>query len=142
MNMAEISLPVFSEDLEREEGYAPILTELIDKIKESKGLIVSVNEHNRNPSAFFKNLIDWLSRVDRDFLKGTKILLMSTSGGRGAATGSSEIAHKLFLRFGGEVVASFSLPSFNHTFAESEGIIDLELNEAHKSALQLFLSKI
>ncbi|GGW22514.1 NADPH-dependent FMN reductase [Arenibacter certesii] len=142
LNMTELVLPVYSDDLEREEGYAPVLTELLDEIRETKGLIVSVNEHNGNVSAFFKNLIDWLSRVDREFLKDTKILLMSSSRGRGGANGSQEIANKLLSRFGGEIVSTFSLPSFNHTFSEKEGITDLELKEAHNTALQSFLSKI
>ncbi|MCM4166453.1 FMN-dependent NADH-azoreductase [Arenibacter antarcticus] len=142
LDMSQITLPVFSEDLEREEGYAPILKELLDKIKQANGLIISVNEHNRNPSAFFKNLIDWLSRVDKEFLNGTKILLMSSSRGRGGALGSQEVANKLLSRFGGEIVATFSLPSFNHTFSEMEGITDLELKEVHDTALQSFLSKI
>lgn len=64
LNMAHMHFPVFSEDLEREEGYKDSLVELKDDILEADGLILSVNEHNGNPSAYFKNLIDWLSRVD------------------------------------------------------------------------------
>lgn len=142
LDMADMTLPVFSEDLERDEGYPPILTALLDTFRQTNGLILSVNEHNGNPSAFFKNMLDWLSRMDRDFLAGTKIFLMSTSRGRRGGSASLEVVKMLLPRFGGEVVASFSLPSFSHNFIEGEGITDGELADAHKTALELFFSKI
>ena len=142
LDMAGMLLPVFSEDLERDEGYPPNLMELLGSIRHADGLILSVNEHNSNPSAFFKNVLDWLSRADKEFLLGAKILLMSTSRGRRGGAASLEVVKALLPRFGGEVVASFSLPSFNHNFVENEGITDVELVNAHKKALELFLSKI
>lgn len=142
LDMSRMVLPVFSEDLERDEGYPQNLMELLDSIRHTDGLILSVNEHNGNPSAFFKNVLDWLSRADRDFLSGTPVLLMSTSRGKRGGAASLDVVKALLPRFGGEVVASFSLPSFNHNFSENEGITDIELADAHKKALELFLSKI
>ena len=142
LDMTDYSFPVFSEDLEKQEGYGPLLVKLKDKIVQSHALIISVNEHNSNPSAYFKNVLDWLSRVDRNFLADKKILLMSTSGGRRGAMSSLEVVKSIIPRFGGETVATFSLPSFNHTFDEQKGITDAEHSEAHKRALESFLSKI
>lgn len=142
INMVDYNFPVFSEDLERNEGYSEMLTGLKDKIVNADGLIISVNEHNSNPSAYFKNVLDWLSRVDRNYLADTKILLMSCSGGRRGGMGSLEVTKRILPRFGGEIVATFSLPSFNHTFDETKGITDLELAKAHKNALEMFLSQI
>jgi len=142
IDMANYNFPVFSEDLEREEGYSNVLRELKDRIVHANALIISVNEHNSNPSAFFKNVLDWLSRVDRNFLADTKILLMSCSGGRRGGTSSLEVVKGMLPRFGGEITATFSLPSFNHTFDKAKGITDPELAEVHKKALEIFLSQI
>jgi len=142
INMVDYNFPVFSEDLEREEGYSDLLKELKDKIVKANALIISVNEHNSNPSAYFKNVLDWLSRVDRNFLADTKILLMSCSGGRRGAIGSLEVVKGILNWFGGEITATFSLPSFNHTFDKTKGITDPELAEGHKKALEIFLSQI
>ena len=79
LNMANYPFPLYSEDYERQKGFSNSLMELRDDIRGSEGLILSVNEHNSNPSAYFKNLIDWLSRLERRFLDGKKVLLMSTS---------------------------------------------------------------
>ncbi|NDV14818.1 NADPH-dependent FMN reductase [Muricauda sp. TY007] len=141
LNMAEHPFPMFSEDLEKEKGYAASLKELKANINGSDGLILSVNEHNGNPSAYFKNVLDWLSRIDRKFLEGTKVLLMSTSGGKRGGKGSLAVVENMLPRFGAEVVATFSLPSFNDNFSE-EGILDEGLKEEHQNALNTFLDSL
>lgn len=142
MDMSKYTLPMFSVDLEKESGYANALVELKDDIQQADGLILSVNEHNGNPSAFFKNVLDWLSRVELKFLDNTKILLMSTSPGRRGASSSMTIINNSLPRFGGEVVATFSLPSFNHTFEKKKGIIEEELAKEHQQAVNSFLAAL
>lgn len=139
--MTEWPLPMYSEDAEREQGFSESLKELKGIIGQAGGLILSVNEHNSAPSAYFKNLMDWLLRLERNFLIDTKILLMSTSGGKRGAMSSLEIIKNVFPRFGGEVVASFSLPSFYGNFNEGKGIMDENLALQHKEALDIFLSE-
>ncbi|MEC7265707.1 MAG: NAD(P)H-dependent oxidoreductase [Bacteroidota bacterium] len=141
INMAKCPFPMFSEDEEKQKGYSNSLVELHDDIQKSEGLILSVNEHNGNPSAYFKNVLDWLSRLDRNFLEGTKILLMSTSGGKRGAKGSLAVIENLLPRFGGEVITTFSLPSFYENFSE-EGILDATLKAEHQIALEAFLDSL
>lgn len=141
LNMAEHPFPMFSEDLEREKGYPDALTGLKDQIAQADGIILSVNEHNGNPSAYFKNLLDWLSRLERNFLEGTKVFLMSTSGGKRGAKGSLGVIEGMLQRFGAEIVATFSLPSFYDNFSE-DGILDEDLKAGHQHALQTFLDSL
>ncbi len=136
------TLPMYSEDHEKKHGYLNSLVELRDTIQKADGLVISVNEHNSNPSAYFKNLIDWLSRLDRKFLEGKKILLMSTSGGKRGAMGSLGVVEKLVPRFGGEVAATFSLPSFKENFDMSKGILDADLSKQHKKVLIDFQNQL
>ena len=142
LNMANFPFPMYSQDYEKEKGFSNSLMELRDDIKNSEGLIISVNEHNGGPSAYFKNLIDWLSRLERKFLENKKIMLMSTSGGGRGAIGALAFVEKLLPRFGGEVVTTFSLPSFNDNFDPSVGITDKEMAESHLKALESFISKL
>lgn len=143
LNMAKIEFPIFSEDLEREKGYSNTIVELKDDIVESHGVIISVNEHNGNPSAYFKNLIDWLSRVDRKFLKDKPIFIMGTSNGQKGAMGSISVTEKLLPRFGGRVEDTYSLPGFKENFSIKKGeITNTELKEQHQEALQGFLKRL
>lgn len=139
MNLANYPFPMYSYDLEKEEGYSNSLIEFLNDIKKADGLIISVNEHNGNPSAYFKNVLDWLSRVERKFLTDKKILLMSTSGGKRGAQGSLGVIEALLPRFGAEIIETFSLPNFNDTFEVSKGITDNELAKEHLKALNQFL---
>ncbi|TDQ31273.1 NADPH-dependent FMN reductase [Zeaxanthinibacter enoshimensis] len=142
LNMSNYPFPLFSEDAEKEDGYSNSLKELYSDIQEADGLIISVNEHNGGQSAYFKNLVDWLSRLDRGFVKDAKILLMSTSPGKRGAIGSLERTEKMMTRFGAEITATFSLPSFKENFDMEEGITDQELAAQHQQVLKQFLSKI
>lgn len=142
LNMANYPFPMYSEDNEQEMGFSNSLIELRNDIMKAKGVIISVNEHNSNPSAYFKNVLDWLSRLEIKFLEDTEVLLMSTSPGKRGAQGSLEIITKLLPRFGANVCATYSLPSFYQNFDSDKGIIDEDLSEKHRQALNKFLSKI
>jgi NAD(P)H-dependent FMN reductase len=141
LNMAQHPFPMFSEDLEKQEGYPDTLADLKDKIQKVQGLVLSVNEHNGNPSAYFKNVLDWLSRIDRKFLEGTKVFLMSTSGGKRGGIGSLGVTENMLPRFGAEIVSTFSLPSFHENFKDG-GITDSDLKEKHQKALHTFLQTL
>jgi len=142
LNMANYPFPLYSEDNEREMGFSNSLVELRDDIIKANGVILSVNEHNSNPSAYFKNVLDWLSRLEIKFLEDTEVLLMATSPGKRGAIGSLEIIEKLLPRFGANVSATFSLPSFYENFDSEKGITDSVLAEGHQMALTEFLSKV
>jgi NAD(P)H-dependent FMN reductase len=133
---------MYSEDHEKEHGFSNSLIEIMKDIKNADGIIISVNEHNGNVSAYFKNFLDWLSRLDKNFLDGKKVLLMSTSPGKRGAIGAFEITNNILPRFGASAVMGFSLPSFYDNFDESKGITNSELSEAHKNNLNAFLAEI
>ncbi|MDP5231614.1 MAG: NAD(P)H-dependent oxidoreductase [Cellulophaga sp.] len=141
INLADYPLPMYSYDEEKNNGYNNLLISLKNEIKNSDGILLAVNEHNGHPSAYFKNVIDWLSRVERNFLADKKIFLMATSGGQRGAISALELVEKLLPRFGGEIVTTFSLPSFNENFDKEKGIIPTKLASIHQKTLDQFISK-
>lgn len=141
-NMANFPLPMYSEDYEKANGFANSLGELRDDLAKADGLILSVNEHNSNPSAYFKNLLDWLSRLERNFLANTSVLLMATSPGKRGGIGALEKVGEILPRFGAASVVTFSLPSFYDNFDAKKGILDQELSEEHKKVIATFIKTI
>ena len=117
LKLVNYSMPMYSEDEEKNNGFPGMTLGLKQEISEVDALIISVNEHNGSWSAFFKNVIDWLSRLDRNFLENKKILLMSTSPGKRGGIGSLEYAKNVLPRFGAEIIESFSFPSFHENFS-------------------------
>jgi len=142
MNMANYPFPMYSEDYEKEKGFSNSLIEVKNDIQNADGILISVNEHNSHPSAYFKNFMDWLSRLDRDFIKGKKILLMSTSPGKRGAAGAHEVSKNMLTRFGTASIISFSLPSFYENFDANKGILNEELAKAHQQAVAQFVVEL
>ncbi len=142
MDLSSFPVPMYSADTEKYNGYPEDVVALQKDIKNADGLIISVNEHNSGPSAYFKNLMDWLSRVDKRFLDDKKIFLMSTSPGRRGGISSLTYVKDTLPRFGGEITTSFSLPSFNDNFDPEKGILDGELKKDHQKALEDFLKTL
>jgi len=127
IKLVDYQLPLFSEDIEREKGYSVDLKMLYNKIKEADALVISVNEHNGMISAYFKNILDWLSRLDRNFLEGKKIMLMSTSRGKRGGASALEYTKNVLPRFGATVIESFSFPSYSENFSEETNSISNEV---------------
>ena len=116
LHLLDYDIPIYNLDIEQERGI-PIDIQIIkNKIAEASGIIIGVNEHNGMISAYFKNILDWLSRADRNFLANKKILLVSTSPGARGASSALEYMKSTTPRFGGIIAESFSFPSFQENF--------------------------
>ena len=140
IKLTDYVVPIYSIDNEKEKGFPVNIQVLKNLISENDALIISVNEHNGMISSFFKNYIDWLSRADRNFLENKKILLMSTSPGARGAASALEYTKGILPRFGGNVIESFSFPSYKENFANDKvqnevldmGIEDVLTTFAHE----------
>ncbi|TSE07153.1 MULTISPECIES: NADPH-dependent FMN reductase [Aquimarina] len=143
VNLTNYNMPMYSEDEERNNSFPGMAMGLRQEISDTDALIISVNEHNGSWGAFFKNIIDWLSRLDRNFLEGKKILLMSTSPGKRGGVSSLEYAKNVFPRFGAEIIESFSFPSFYDNFSvESNTVTDETLLLGLNQVISTFAHQI
>ena len=135
--MNHFDLPLYGIDLETENGIPDNAHKFLNLIKESDGVMLSLAEHNGTYSAAFKNIFDWMSRIEGKTFLGKSMLLMATSpGGRG---GSSVLAmaQDRFPRHDANIIDVFSLPLFGTNFIDGK-IINDELNSELKSKVALF----
>lgn len=124
LDLNDYSLPVFSVDLEKESGFPENALAFSKKIEESKGIILSLAEHNGSYTAVFKNLFDWLSRIEVKTWRNKPMLLLSTSpGGRGGKN-VMQAAQTRFPIHDSNIIESFSLPYFSDNFSEGEIVND------------------
>lgn len=127
IDMNDFEMTLFSIDKEGDSGI-PEQAQLFKKmLKAADAIVVSFAEHNGSFSSVFKNLFDWTSRIEKSMWENKPMLAMATSPG--ARGGQSVLTHVLkdFQYRGGNIVASFSLPSFQQNFSETDGITDEEL---------------
>ncbi|MBT8261305.1 MAG: NAD(P)H-dependent oxidoreductase [Bacteroidia bacterium] len=143
IKLTDFPLPIFGEDLEKEKGYPETLSKLLNEIRSQDALIISVNEHNAGISAFFKNVLDWLSRIELKFMEGKKVLLLSTSPGKRGALSALQYTESIVPRYSGELVASFAFPSFSANFSvEDNKVINADLASGLDNVIETFLASL
>jgi NAD(P)H-dependent FMN reductase len=126
-DLNDFDIPMYGIDNETENGIPVDVQRLNVLLQSTDGLVISLAEHNGSYATAFKNAFDWLSRIDQNVWKNKPMLLMATSpGGRGGA-GVLQTAKSSFPHLGGNIVADFSLPSFNANFSEN-GLNDEDLD--------------
>lgn len=136
-DLNSFELPIYSSDIEEEIGIpenAVKFKELIDSVD---GVVLSLAEHNGLPSAAFKNLFDWLSRIDQNIWLNKPMLLLATSPGARGGSSVLNIMKNMLPYFGGNVISDFSLPSFYQNFSD-EGITDKSLSEGLDKSIKEF----
>ncbi len=137
LDLNDFELPIFGVDLEAEIGQPENAHKFLNQIKSADGIIVSLAENNGAYSAVFKNLLDWMSRIEGKTFFGKPMLLMSTSpGGRGGQS-VLEIAKNRFPRHDANIIADFSLPSFRTNFSNGK-IVDDNLDKELREKVKLF----
>lgn len=125
LDMNDYVASIYSVD-EEKNGYPESLEALSEQLKTYDGFIISLAEHNGSYAAAFKNVLDWLSRIDRMIFNNKPVLLMASSpGGRGGQTVLGA-AMTYFPHMGANIIADFSLPNFFDNFKD-EQIVNKEL---------------
>ena len=139
LDINDYEMPLFSEDREAELGQPQLAKDFLAKIKQADALVISFAEHNGSYTAAYKNLFDWSSRVVQKVYQQKPVVLLATSPGPGggqtvlnAALGSAPF-------FEGEVVGSFSLPSFYQNFDSEKGKI---VDPVQAQKLQEIMAKL
>ena len=134
LDLNEYEAPLFSVDIESEIGQAEEAQLFLQKLKSATILVVSLAENNGNYSTAFKNIMDWCSRIEKEIFQNKPMLLMATSPGARGGKSVLEIAENNLPRYGADIKAVFSLPSFNENF-------DIESNKISNEGLELELKQ-
>lgn len=137
LDLNDFQMSLYGIDEEQENGIPQKAHELLNAIHGADGIILSLAEHNGAYTVAFKNVLDWMSRINSKIWNNIPMLLMATSPGGRGGSGVLALAKASFAHMGGNVIAGFSLPAFGQHFSE-EGITDAYLKEKLDTAIGLF----
>ena len=130
LDLNDYEMPIYSYDREKKDGFPQLAHDFYEKIGNADFIVISFAEHNGAYSTAFKNIFDWMSRINGKTFQEKPMLLLATSPGARGGASVLEIASNRFPRQSGIVKGTFSLPSFNENFDTEKGIIsNKELNE-------------
>lgn len=126
LDLNDYEMPLYSVDKEKTQGIPELAKAFFAKLGNADLILISFAEHNGAYSTAFKNIFDWISRIDGNTFQGKQMLLLATSPGPRGGSTVLEIAKNRFPFQGGIVKGSFSLPNFNNNFDAEKGITNLE----------------
>lgn len=142
IDLNNYEMPIYSIDREKRNGIPQAAHDFKALIAAADGIVISFAEHNGSYTAAFKNILDWVSRLEGKIWLDKPMLLLATSpGGRGAQT-VLNLAATSFPFMGGQVAAKFSLPSFQQNFSQEMGISDSNIRAQFKAVLASFELKL
>lgn len=128
IDLNDFTLPLFGVDIEEKHGIPLDAYNFNELLKEVDGFIISLAEHNGSYTVAFKNILDWVSRINVKVWKDKPMLLLSTSSGFRGAQSVLNIAKARFPFMGAKIIDTFSLPSFYDNF-NNQKITDEFLND-------------
>lgn len=139
LDLNDFEMPIYSIDRENETGIPDPAKEFKQIVKSADGIIISLAEHNGAYSAAFKNIFDWVTRIEKSPWDNKPMLLLATAPGQRGGKSVLEIANTRFKRMNNNEIFTFSLPSFNDNFSSDYGITNQELEKSFRIALNSFI---
>lgn len=121
LDLNEFEMPIYSEKREQDSGIHQHAQRFFDKIGESDAVVISFAEYNGSYTAAFKNVFDWVSRIDMKVYQGKPVVMLATSPGPGGATSVLSSAVNSAPYFDADVKGSMSVPSFYDNFDMETG---------------------
>jgi chromate reductase, NAD(P)H dehydrogenase (quinone) len=142
LDLNDFEMSIYSIDKQNDSGIPELAINFKEHIAHADGIIISFAEHNGSYSSAFKNIYDWISRIDKSVWMNKPMFLLATSPGKRGGKTVLEIASANYQRSNSSTIMSFSLPSFKQNFSENNGITNEELLEECKNKLNTFIEAI
>ena len=142
LDLNDFEMPIYSIDYENDHGIPEKAFKFKEKLKTADGIIISFAEHNSVYTAAFKNIFDWISRIEKVVWFNKPMFLLSTSDGDRGAKTVLQIAYNRMSFGNPHKIPTFSLPNFKKNFDKNNGILDIDLNDEFQNALKVFISNL
>ena len=136
LDLNEYEMPIYSVDRERESGIHELAQRFFEEIQSCDGIIISFAEHNGSFSAAYKNIYDWVSRIDMNVWQNKPMFLLATSPGKLGGKNVLNSAYSIYSYSNSNTIIKFSLPSFSSNF--DNGIVDDELKAEYLRGVSIF----
>lgn len=135
VDINDYEMPIYSVKREQADGVPLAGQRLFEKIGSADAIIMSFAEYNGSYTSAWKNIHDWMSRIDMAIYQGRKVAMFAASPGPrgGAGVLGGAIATAPF--FGAELVGSLGIPTFHEN-------VDAETGEISNSDLRAEFEKV
>jgi len=138
LNLRDLDLPIFDEDLEAEHGHGEGVLKLKKLMKEHDAMLISCPEYNSSITPLLKNAIDWASRPREGekplaCFKGKAVGLLAASPGALGGLRGLVAVRSIFGNIGSFVCPTqFALGSAHEAFGDDGSL----KNEKQRAAVE------
>jgi len=81
LDLNNYEMPIYSIDREHEGGIPAPAQDFFDRIGTADAVLVSFAEHNGFVTASWKNIFDWMSRIEMKLWQGKPLVMLAASPG-------------------------------------------------------------
>ncbi|MDQ0513787.1 chromate reductase [Mycoplasmoides fastidiosum] len=113
LNDYKQNLPILSNSLLAEKKFPEQIKEILVKLTGYQNVIIVTPEHNGYYSAFFKNIMDWLSRLDNAFFLDKNVVLVVASPGKLGGLSLRKFASETLKYTGAKSIKDFEFGSYS-----------------------------
>ena len=119
-DLNDFEMPIYSIDREREGGLPAPARDFFDRIGAADAVLVSFAEHNGFVTAAWKNLFDWMSRIEMKLWQGKPVAMLAASPG--ARAGANVLASQQMLapHFGADLRGTLGIGTWPEAW-DAEG---------------------
>ncbi|MEM9709867.1 MAG: NAD(P)H-dependent oxidoreductase [Pseudomonadota bacterium] len=112
LDINDYEMPIYSPDRQKADGIHPLAQELYARIGAADALIVSFAEYNGYVTAAWKNIYDWMSRIDQKVWQDKPFVLLAASPGRRAGANVLQTQEHTAPFFGMDIKGKYGVGSW------------------------------
>ena len=125
VDLNDFDMPVYSIDRETESGIPDEAHTFFDKIGAADAVLVSFAEHNGSVTSAWKNIFDWMSRIDMKVWQNKPVVFLAATPGPRAGAGVLGGQEHMAPFFGADLRAVHGIGKWAETWDAENGSLVL-----------------
>ncbi|MEM9210951.1 MAG: NAD(P)H-dependent oxidoreductase [Pseudomonadota bacterium] len=120
IDLNDYEMPIYSVDRQNADGVHALAQQLFDKIGAADALIVSFAEYNGFVTAAWKNIYDWMSRIDQKVWQDKPLALFAATPGSRAGANVLQTQEFTAPYFGMNIKGKYGVGNWHDVWDGSE----------------------
>ncbi|MEO0971992.1 MAG: NAD(P)H-dependent oxidoreductase [Pseudomonadota bacterium] len=116
LDLNDFEMPIYSLDRERDTGIPELAQSLFAQIGSADALIISFAEYNGTYTSAWKNIHDWMSRIEMKIYQGKATLALAATPGPRAGAGVLQAVTSAAPHFGMDLRASVGVGKWSEAY--------------------------
>ena len=123
IDINDFEMPIYSLDRERESGIHPLAQDFFAKIGGADALVISYPEYNGSYTSAWKNIHDWMSRIDMKIYQDKPLLALAATPGPRAGAGVLGAVEASAPFFGADLRGTVGIGVWGEAFDTDSGTL-------------------